>query len=87
MTIHNSTSKVVKHITLKDRQIIHHMRFTEKKKLQDIADILQKSKSSISMEIKRNRTVGQYIPETAHNQYKVRLHKKDSYKIESNPII
>jgi len=45
-----------KHLTLKDRQIIFHMRYKENKTLQKIADFIGKSKSAISMELKRNKT-------------------------------
>jgi IS30 family transposase len=76
-----------KHITQEERQIIFHMRFTEKQKFQNIANMLGKSKSSIFTEINRNKVKGKYIPILADNKYKTRLHKSDSYKIESNPRI
>lgn len=80
-------TKKFKHFSIEDRYIISHMRFTEKKKLQDISDRLGKSKSAISMEISRNKAGDQYIPEISNKKYEVRLHKKDSCKIGSNPAI
>jgi IS30 family transposase len=87
MTKTNIKTRTFKHLTLQDRQIIHHMRFTENMRLQDIADTIGKSKSAISMEINRSKVEDQYIPEISNKEYQVRLHKKDSYKIESNPAI
>jgi IS30 family transposase len=87
MTKTNIKTRTFKHLTLQDRQIIHHMRFTENMRLQDIADTIGKSKSAISMEINRSKVEGQYIPEISNKGYRLRLHKKDSYKIESNPAI
>ena len=83
----NNKKRTFKHLTLEDRQAIYHMRFTENKKLQEIADFIGKSKSAISMEINRNRVKNKYIPETSHRKYKSILHKKDSYKIDNNPAI
>jgi IS30 family transposase len=80
-------TKTFKHFSIEDRYIISHMRFTEKKKLQDIADRLGKSKSAISMEISRNKAGDQYIPEISNKKYEARLHQKDSCKIELNPAI
>jgi IS30 family transposase len=79
--------KAFKHLSIEDRHIIHHMRFIERKKLQDIAEILGKAKSAISMEINRNKVKGKYVPEISNNKYKARLHKKDIHKIESSPAI
>jgi IS30 family transposase len=80
-------NKKFKHFSIEERHIISHMRFTEKKKLQDIADTLNRSKSAISMEINRNKIKDKYIPEASNQKYKSRLHKKDSHKIDSSPII
>jgi IS30 family transposase len=80
-------TKTFKHFSIEDRYIISHMRFTEKKKLQDIADKLGRSKSAISMEISRNKAGDQYIPEISNKKYESRLHQKDSCKIELNPAI
>ena len=87
MTKNNVKTRTFKHLTLQDRQIIHHMRFTENRKLQDIADFIGKSKSTISSELSRNKVKGKYIPQISNKKYKSRLHKKDLYKIESNPAI
>ena len=76
-----------RHISLEERMVIFHMRFRERNNLQDIADKLGRSKSSISLELKRNRSQSGYIPELSHSRYKSRLHQKDSYKIDSNPAI
>ena len=78
-------TRTFKHFTKEERHIIAHMRFIEKKKLQDIADLLNKSKSAISMEINRNKIKGKYIPTISNKKYKDRLHTNGSYKIETNP--
>jgi len=83
----NIKTRTFKHLTLKDRQIIHHMRFIDNDKLQDIADFIGKSKSTISSELFRNKVRGKYIPQISNKKYKSRLHKKDSYKIESSHAI
>ena len=80
-------TKTFKHFTIKERYTISHMRFTEKNTLQAIAETLGKSKSSISMEISRNKVRGRYIPAISNIKYQDRLHKKDAYKIESDPVI
>jgi IS30 family transposase len=87
MTKTNIKTRTFRHLTLQDRQIIHHMRFTENRKLQDIADFIDKSKSTISSELSRNKVKGRYIPQISNKKYKARLHQKDSCKIESNPAI
>lgn len=87
MTKTNIKTKKFKHFSIEDRHIISHMRFTENKKLQDIADTLNRSKSAISMEISRNKAGDQYIPEISNKKYEVRLRQKDSCKIGSNPAI
>jgi IS30 family transposase len=87
MIENNIKTRTFKHLTFQDRQIIFHMRFVEKKTLQEIANIVGKSKSTISSEISRNKVKNQYIPNISHKIYKNKLHKKDSYKIDSNPKI
>jgi len=69
--------------TFNDRHIISYMRFTENKTLQEIADLIGKSKSAISIEISKNKIKNKYIPEISHQKYKTILHKKDSYKIDN----
>ena len=59
MIENNVKTRTFKHLTLQDRQIILHMRFIEKKTLQEIADIVGKSKSTISSEISRNKVKNQ----------------------------
>jgi len=76
-----------KHFTLEDRQMIYHMRFREDKNLSDIALTLGKSKSSISMELKRNKVNGKYVPELSNSKYKSRLHMSDGYKIDRDRAI
>jgi IS30 family transposase len=82
-----SKKRKFKHLNLQDRQIISHMRYKENKSLQEIADFIGKSKSTISAEISRNKIKNKYIPEISHQKYKAILHKKDSYKIDNNPAI
>ena len=85
----NDTHKIrrFKHFTLADRQMIYHMRFRDHKNLSDIALTLGKSKSSISMELKRNKVNGKYVPELSNSKYKSRLHMPDGYKIDRDTAI
>ncbi len=77
--------KKFKHLTFKDRQIIHHMRFVEKVSLQKIADFIGKSKSAISYELNSRKEKNKYIPTIAHSKYKKILCKKDGFSIDKNP--
>lgn len=74
-----------KHITLEERMVIEHMRFVEKKTLQQIGDKIGKSKSAISVELKRNKMEDdKYIPAISEDKYKDRLHQEGFCKIDAN---
>lgn len=74
-----------KHLTFKDRQIIHHMRYVENSTLQEIADFIGKSKSAISYELNNRKERSKYIPTIAHGKYRKILCKKDGFSIDKNP--
>ena len=63
------------------------MRFVEKESLQNIADFIVKSKSTISYELNNRKEKSKYIPTTAHNKYRKTLCKKDGFAIDNNPTI
>jgi IS30 family transposase len=73
-----------KHLTFKDRQIIHYMRFVENSTLQKIADFIAKSKSAISYELNNRKEKSKYIPTIAHSKYRKILCKKDGFSIDKN---
>ncbi|WP_341790924.1 helix-turn-helix domain-containing protein [Rickettsia endosymbiont of Gonocerus acuteangulatus] len=52
-----------------------------------IAQHLTRSKSTISMELKRNKVKGKYMPCVAQEQYKKRMHQQELLKIEKLPIL
>ena len=81
----NTNNKKFKHLSFKDRQIIHHMRFIEKTSLQKIADFLDKSKSTISYELNNRKEKSKYIPTIAHGKYRKTLFKKDGFAIDNTP--
>ena len=58
----SNNKKEFKHLTFKDRQVIHHMRFVENATLQKIADFINRSKSSISREVNNRKEKSKYIP-------------------------
>ena len=71
------------HFTLKERELLKH--FIDIGKSQtEISLLLNKNKSSISREIKRNSQNGEYIPCEAHDMY-----KKDVFTVDQrkNQII
>lgn len=76
-----------KHFVEDERYILEHMRFKEKKTLEEIGNLLGKSKSAICMEINRNMIKGIYIPMVAEKKCQTRLHKGGFYKIESDEKI
>lgn len=58
-----------KHLTQKDRDIILKLR-SEGKNFKYIAEIVQKDKSTISRELKRNKSeTGEYLPSIANKKY------------------
>ena len=75
--------KNYKHLTKEERYIIYEMRLN-KKSMQVIADCLGRAKSTISNEISRNKTLGKYMPCSAHQKYQKRLCKSDICKIDQS---
>lgn len=55
--------------------------------ISEIAKKLNRAKSSISVEIRRNNYNNDYLPCMAHKKYEERLHKEDGLKIEKDPIL
>lgn len=75
----------MKHLTKDDRNeicILLHKGYS----LRDIARALDKSPSTISREVKRNKVLGEYISDKAQHKYRVRLksRKKQLKKIREN---
>lgn len=75
--------KNYKHLSEEERYIIYEMRLN-KKSMQLIADCLGRAKSTISNEISRDKTLGKYMPCTAHAKYQKRLCKSDICKIDQD---
>ena len=75
-----------KHLSINERYKIKKMQ-DEGHGISDIADKLYRSKGTISMEIRRNKYKGDYLPCKAHSIYEERLHKEDGLKIEKDPIL
>lgn len=75
-----------KHVTLVEREMIflfHNLGFS----IMTIAEILDRNKSTISRELKRNSINGKYIPSIADNRYhKRRENCKPKYKL-NNPTL
>ena len=58
------------HLTEKERWIIHHLFFTKKESISQIAKELNRNKSTISRELKRNlNKFGFYNPDSAQKKY------------------
>lgn len=52
-----------------------------------IAQQLTRSKSTISMELKRNKVKDQYMPCVAQEKYEKRMYQQELLKIEKNPML
>ena len=75
-----------KHLSINERYKIKEMQ-DKGMGVTEIAEMLCRSKGGISMEIRRNKYNGDYLPCKAHSNYKERLHKQDGLKIEKDPIL
>ena len=75
-----------KHLNINERYKIKEMR-DKGMGISEIAEKLNRSKGAISMEIRRNKYNGDYLPCKAHSIYEERLHKQDGLKIEKDPIL
>ena len=64
------------HITLKERELLKHFLDIGKNQT-EISILLERNKSSISREIKRNSQNGEYIPGETHAIY-----KKDAFIVD-----
>ncbi len=74
------------HLNINERYKIKEM-IDQRANITEIAKNLNRAKSSISMEIRRNKCNGEYLPCRAHIKYTNRLHKEDGLKIEKSPIL
>jgi IS30 family transposase len=72
------------HLSINERYKIKEMK-DKGMNITEIANNLNRAKSSISMEIMRNKHNREYLPCKAHLKYCERLHQKDGLKIEKNP--
>lgn len=75
-----------KHLSINERYKIKEMQ-DKGLNITEIADALNRAKSSISMEIRRNKHNGDYLPCKAHASYEGRLRKEDGLKIEKEPVL
>ena len=76
--------KSYKHLSRQERYTIKEMR-DKGSYISEIAQDLNRSKGTISMEIRRNAEGGKYMPCLAQEKYKSRLHQLDGLKIEKSP--
>ena len=74
------------HLSKKERYEIKEM-IDKGMGITGIAEILDRSKGAISMEINRNKEDGKYMPCVAHKKYEERLHKEGALKIEKSPFL
>ncbi len=75
-----------KHLSINERYKIKEMQ-DKGLNITEIAEALNRAKSSISMEIRRNKHNGDYLPCKAHGYYEGRLRKEDGLKIEKEPVL
>jgi IS30 family transposase len=77
-------SKNYKHLSREERYSIKEMQdmgFSINK----ISKKLERSKSTISMELRRNKSNRKYMPCVAQEKYEERLHRQELLKIERIP--
>jgi len=77
-------SKNYKHLNREERYSIKEMK-DEGFSINEISKKLQRSKSTISMELRRNKVNRKYMPCVAQEQYEKRLHRQELLKIEKEP--
>ena len=81
-----SIQKKFKHLSINERYKIKEMQ-DKGMGVTEIAEMLCRSKGGISMEIRRNKYNGDYLPCKAHAIYEARVHEEDGLKIEKDPIL
>lgn len=77
-------SKNYKHLNREERYSIKEMR-DKGLSINEISKQLQRSKSTISMELRRNKVNRKYMPCAAQEKYEERLHRQELLKIEKEP--
>ena len=77
-------SKGYKHLNREERYSIKEMR-DKGFSINEISKKLQRSKSTISMELRRNKANRKYMPCVAQEKYQERLHRQELLKIEKEP--
>lgn len=77
-------SKSYKHLNREERYSIKEMK-DKGLSISEISRKLQRSKSTISMELRRNKANRKYMPCVAQEKYQERLHRKKLLKIEKEP--
>ena len=78
--------KSYKHLSIEERYNIKEM-LDKGQCIQEVGKILDRSKGTISMEIKRNRKDNKYMPCIAQAKYKARLEKEDGLKLEKDEVL
>lgn len=77
-------SKNYKHLNREERYSIKEMR-DKGLSINEISKELHRSKSTISIELKRNKVNRKYMPCMAQEKYQERLHRQELLKIEKEP--
>ena len=77
-------SKRYKHLSREERYSIKEMRDIGLS-INDISKKMNRSKGTISMEIKRNKVRNKYMPCIAQEKYDKRMHQQELLKIEKTP--
>src|SRR5574343_106238 len=77
-------SKRYKHLSREERYSIKEMR-DRGLSINEISNKVQRSKSTISMELRRNKVNRKYMPCVAQEKYQERLHRQELLKIEKEP--
>lgn len=77
-------SKNYKHLSREERYSIKEMQ-DKGFSINKISKKLKRSKSTISMELRRNKSNRKYMPCVAQEKYEERLHRQELLKIEKNP--
>ena len=73
-----------KHLNREERYSIKEMR-DKGLSINAISSNLRRSKSTISMELRRNKVNRKYMPCVAQEKYQERLHRQELLKIEKEP--
>jgi len=71
------------HLSIEERHVIYEQR-TKGSSLEQIGDLIGRSKSTVSTELKRNSKNGTYIPHTAQNKSDNRRHESGTSKIDGD---